>query len=158
MKKLVFGFALLGGLVLSNPSFSQTTSGATFSPALISGPLWGDNNNRVQQQRQQKKAAVKRPQTYTVVLRYSGEEIYLTEAQKQQLVPMINRANKRPRTSFKAYASSPTKDLSSKRLAKLETFLNDNIFTQMSYGIYVKSPNSILPSDQNTIRIIETVE
>ena len=163
MKKVLYAicaFVFIFATAVSAQNVSYPISyrkSAVFSPALFSG-LWNAGNVKTTGGGSQP-AVVSRPSYRNItVLRYSEGATELTEEQRTQLVPLLKRISNRTTKHLETVGSSKTPGEAGVRITKLIDFLTANNHSGHSFSHTPKIVpiDAIIPSNNNTIKIVET--
>lgn len=161
MKKYIWLFCLIAVLGFSEFVQAQSLSkpltykrSAVFSPALFDSKLWnaqtpaaGGNSAAVQRQRYRR----------TMTLRYEPGLTELSEEQKNMLLPVVDRVNKRGTKRAHLIAASRDVGDSPKRLQNIINFLNASTEPgyKLNYTYQLIPIDAVMDSNNNTVKIIE---
>ncbi len=158
MKKYIglLCFLMMGAVAahaqsLSGPLNYKRT--AVFSPALFDSNLWNTKKTSSGQVKSARNNAGRR----TTVLRYEKGVEALTEEQKKQLMPVLQRIEQRAVSRIQLVAASLDVDHTTDRMRYISDFLNANNHTGRSVKFYLKvvPVNAIIASTNDTVKVIE---
>lgn len=152
MKKIVLSL-LCGALMCSfvmpvlAQELTQKRKTAVFSPAVMAGSA-----TQAQKGQQVKKTLPKSART--TILRFEPGQIELSDVQKELLLHVFQRLAKQYQGAITITTASKDLSLSKKRSDHVVKFLRSYLPPQYIYYIRAIQPEHIVPSVNNTVKII----
>ena len=153
MKKIILSL-LCGALMCSfvmpalAQELTQKRKTAVFSPAVMAG-------SATQAKGQQVKKTL--PKTArTIILRFEPGQIELSDVQKELLLHVANRLNGVYRAKVTLVTASKDDKSALSRASRVRNFLEIYAGTSIAYYVRTISPEYIVPSVDNTVKITIT--